>query len=387
MPDGLVLVDLQAVAVAPSDAEIAAWAATQRVFVSSVMGSLAEERRAVAAAIEEVGAEPVWFEDFGGRDQDPSEAYLSEVASSTVYIGILGREYGRRLPSGYSATHAEYREASARGLRLSVWARESDDMQGDERAFLDDVRLFDVTGAFTGPADLAQGVTRRLRRIGAEMLAPWCKLGGIVFRAEEIRDAGATLEVAAVVHDPAVAAALRELRGDGQFRPSGRLQFTTADDSAVVEVTGVEVVTTAARSRRISVSMRRTGDRADRIGFASSYRVGSSTYSSADLVELGVRRSLYGDEMPSDVRSFADVGDPWSTVRSTPLTQEVIEPVARLFFVEELVGRGLAARVTQFRVGPSHGGRRRVALGWLPAASTWSSGDQGERAVDGYAPA
>src|SRR3954447_24860664 len=104
------VIDAAAAAAAPTPAELAAWARDQRVFISSVMADLADERRAAAAAITDLGAEPVWFEAFGGRDDDPQAAYLAEVASSHVYLGILGRTYGRLLPSRLSATHEEYRE-------------------------------------------------------------------------------------------------------------------------------------------------------------------------------------------------------------------------------------------------------------------------------------
>ena len=98
-----VTVDVAAAAAKPPSDAIAAWAVDQRVFVSSVMGGTAEERRAVVGAVRDAGAEPVWFEEFGGRDDDAQAAYLSEVASSTVYVGVLGRTYGRLLASRRSA--------------------------------------------------------------------------------------------------------------------------------------------------------------------------------------------------------------------------------------------------------------------------------------------
>jgi uncharacterized protein DUF4062 len=50
-----------------TDDELRAWAQTQSVFISSVMGELATERRLLASMIAELGATPVLFEDFGGR--------------------------------------------------------------------------------------------------------------------------------------------------------------------------------------------------------------------------------------------------------------------------------------------------------------------------------
>lgn len=72
------------------------------------MSELPEERYAVAVGIRPLGLRVVMFEEFGGRDADPEEAYLAEVEGSDIYIGILGRRYGKPLKSRYSATHAEY---------------------------------------------------------------------------------------------------------------------------------------------------------------------------------------------------------------------------------------------------------------------------------------
>lgn len=48
-------------------------------------------------AVERAGAQAVWFERFGGRDDDPEGAYLAEVGRCTVYVGILGERFGRPL--------------------------------------------------------------------------------------------------------------------------------------------------------------------------------------------------------------------------------------------------------------------------------------------------
>lgn len=135
MTDVPVHVDLAAAAARPTPDAVAGWAADQRVFVSSVMGGMTAERRAVVAGIEQVGAQPVWFEGFGGRDDDAELAYLSEVASSTVYVGILGRTYGRLQKSRRSATHDEYREAERRGLRIRAYVAPTATCKATRRRF------------------------------------------------------------------------------------------------------------------------------------------------------------------------------------------------------------------------------------------------------------
>ncbi len=61
----------------PADSEVRAWAADQHVFVSSVMGGMTAERGAAIQAIRAIGAHAVRFEEFGGMDDDPEDAYTS----------------------------------------------------------------------------------------------------------------------------------------------------------------------------------------------------------------------------------------------------------------------------------------------------------------------
>ncbi|MFZ1010706.1 MAG: DUF4062 domain-containing protein [Candidatus Sulfotelmatobacter sp.] len=75
----LPLIDRAAAAELPSADAVREWAGEKRTFISSVMAELTAERQAVAAGIRAVGMRPVTFEEFGGRDADPEEAYLAEV--------------------------------------------------------------------------------------------------------------------------------------------------------------------------------------------------------------------------------------------------------------------------------------------------------------------
>ncbi len=85
-----VQVDLGAAAEMPQQGDIDAWARGQTVFVSSVMGKdLDATRAAVAEAVESFGSRASIFERFGGRDDDPEQAYIAEVAASTIYVGLL----------------------------------------------------------------------------------------------------------------------------------------------------------------------------------------------------------------------------------------------------------------------------------------------------------
>ena len=65
-----------------------------RVFVSSTLGELAEERRAVARAITALRLTPVMFEA-GARPHPPREVYQAYLAQSDVFIGIYWQRYGQ----------------------------------------------------------------------------------------------------------------------------------------------------------------------------------------------------------------------------------------------------------------------------------------------------
>src|SRR4051812_35211810 len=68
-----------------------------RVFVSSTMGELAEERRAARRAVERLQLAPVMFE-LGARPHPPRSLYLAYMRQSHVFVGITGSDTVGLLP-------------------------------------------------------------------------------------------------------------------------------------------------------------------------------------------------------------------------------------------------------------------------------------------------
>src|SRR5262249_14755406 len=64
-----------------------------RVFVSSTLGELAEERQAVSRAVAALRLTPVLFE-LGARPHPPQELYRAYLAQSDVFIGLYWQRYG-----------------------------------------------------------------------------------------------------------------------------------------------------------------------------------------------------------------------------------------------------------------------------------------------------
>ena len=64
-----------------------------RVFVSSTLGEMAEERRAVSRAISALRLTPVMFEA-GARAHPPQELYRAYLAQSDLFVGLYWQQYG-----------------------------------------------------------------------------------------------------------------------------------------------------------------------------------------------------------------------------------------------------------------------------------------------------
>ena len=85
-----------------------------RVFVSSTLQELADERAAVKAAISRLRLAPVLFE-LGARPHPPRELYRAYLAQSHIFIGIYWQRYGWVAPGmQISGLEDEYRLAGTR---------------------------------------------------------------------------------------------------------------------------------------------------------------------------------------------------------------------------------------------------------------------------------
>jgi hypothetical protein len=347
-------------AIQPDAADVTAWLSDQHVFVSSVIEGMAEFRSAAADAIEASGAQSVLFERFGGRDDDAENAYLSELGRCTVYVGILAERYGKPLPSGYSATHAEYNEARRCGLRNSIWVS-SGDHDGPQTDFINEISVFHTYGTFKDESSIARGISRRLLELAAENLSPWAKLGPVVFRASRVRVDGNRIAVEAVIRDDDVLAGLLRLR-DGRVR-SGDLTFTHDLSSVPVVVADIATETRAGNSRRLEMTLNRRAS-SNSPGLTEVAFEGRTP---EDLTELALRVALFGEANPLGTFSFmANIQNPFEKIGQLGLSEEIVSPVVRVLLTEALVASSRAERITSFRLGPAHRGSRRLEMSWLP---------------------
>lgn len=355
------------------------WLAAQRVFTSSAMSDTAPERRAIAAAVEEEGARAVWFEEFG-RDADAEEAYLTEVDSSTIYIGVLNEIYGRlNPPEGFSATEMEFLRAREGGKRVGVFvSADAPGREGHSARFIERVRFFITTENYSDADDLARRVRRRLHELAAEALSPWVKLDELVFRADQVDDAGDTVTVRARVSDE-IAHHLESAR-DRRFGTT-RLRFVHRGRVVEGDLAGVRRTTNASGADELTIELARV-ERAQ----PNTSRAGTSGKSPDDLVELGLRSLFLGEALPDSLGMLGSMTDPG--IDTDDLRQafdqpnETAEAIARIVVTVGLVGSGNATRLIHFSLGPRVRDARRLAIEW-EEPQTYSDREPNRRRLEG----
>jgi predicted ATPase len=182
-----------------------------RVFVSSTLQELAEERAAVAQAVRHLRLAPVMFE-LGARAHPPRDLYRAYVDQSDVFIGIYWQRYGWVAPGEeVSGLEDEYRLATAKPKLIYVKAP-APDREGRLKELLVQIRDDDHAAykSFSTPAELRKLVENDLAvllserflearvepsRVSAPVPAPATSFVG---RERELSDVAALLKRADV---------------------------------------------------------------------------------------------------------------------------------------------------------------------------------------------
>ncbi|KRA25618.1 hypothetical protein ASD65_15240 [Microbacterium sp. Root61] len=140
-----------------------------RVFVSSTLRELADERRAVRAAIERMRLAPVMFE-LGARPHPPRELYRSYLDQSDVFIGIYADSYGWVAPDEeVSGLEDEYNLAPTEMPKL-IYIKASTNREKRLVELIDRIRSDDGAAylAFDTTAELEERVADDLATLLAE---------------------------------------------------------------------------------------------------------------------------------------------------------------------------------------------------------------------------
>ncbi|HEV7362688.1 MAG TPA: DUF4062 domain-containing protein, partial [Mycobacterium sp.] len=141
-----------------------------RVFVSSTLGELADERRAVARAISALRLTPVMFE-LGARPHPPQDVYRAYLDQSDIFIGLYWQRYGF-VADGMTVSGLEDEfELAARLPRLMYVKDPAPDREPRLADLLSRVAQHSSYRSFRRPAELARLVRDDLATLLSERFA------------------------------------------------------------------------------------------------------------------------------------------------------------------------------------------------------------------------
>jgi predicted ATPase len=141
-----------------------------RVFVSSTLKELADERRAARAAIERLRLAPVMFE-LGARPHPPRDLYRAYLQQSDVFVGIYWEKYGWVAPDeDVSGLEDEYDLAPPTMPRLMYVKETTREREARLAELLGRIREDDMASFkyFTGAQELGDLVESDLAVLLAE---------------------------------------------------------------------------------------------------------------------------------------------------------------------------------------------------------------------------
>jgi Domain of unknown function (DUF4062)/Adenylate and Guanylate cyclase catalytic domain len=178
-----------------------------RVFISSTLEELAEERAAALRAIRRLHLVPVWFES-GARPHPPQSMYRAYLEQSQIFVGIYWQRYGWVGPGmEISGLEDEFRLAA--GMPMLLYLKHpAPEREPGLTAMIEGIRS-------AGTASYRQfGTARELERLLADDLA--------VLLSESFADATLHLNVSRPL--PAGRA-----EPDGADLPAGTVTFLLTD--------------------------------------------------------------------------------------------------------------------------------------------------------------
>ncbi|HLM20553.1 MAG TPA: DUF4062 domain-containing protein [Propionibacteriaceae bacterium] len=178
-----------------------------RVFISSTLEELAEERAAALRAIRRLHLVPVWYES-GARPHPPQSMYRAYLEQSQIFVGIYWQRYGWVGPGmEISGLEDEFRLAAGKPMLLYL-KRPAPNQEPGLSAMIDSIRE-------AGAVSYRHFATaRELERLMVDDLA--------VLLSESFADATVSIDIP---HRPAAGPG----EPDGAGLPAGTLTFLLTD--------------------------------------------------------------------------------------------------------------------------------------------------------------
>jgi len=136
-----------------------------KIFISSVQSEFAAERQMLhdyimSDALLGKFFVPFIFEKLPATDNSPQKAYIKQVEGCDIYIGLIGKQYGRITENGFSATETEYLHASNKFKHRLIFIKRMPDEKREPKAldFIKNVEQNLVRKSFTTKTELKNAV-------------------------------------------------------------------------------------------------------------------------------------------------------------------------------------------------------------------------------------
>ena len=181
-----------------------------RIFISSTMKDLANERDAICSRLRSFNFEPVNAEGWSPTGSGSWARISQEIESSDVFLLLIGERYGwiptdgPKSEFGLSVTHLEYKEACARQLPILPFLKklsyDSDRTSEDAKkrdAFRSEVQEWS-RGQFVGQFELASDLADKAGLALIELLIEGFVTRRIRERAQTVEETTRTLTEHAV---------------------------------------------------------------------------------------------------------------------------------------------------------------------------------------------
>ncbi len=136
--------------------------------ISSDQEELKDVRAVLGDVVEEMGYQPILFEDLGASEKSPEEVSLAAVKKCDFYVAILDAAFS-------DPTRKEYKLASQLGKRIRIYVRNRPAEARDPKllAFLEEIREERKYDKFEDASDLAEKVRANLSSSVADELLSW----------------------------------------------------------------------------------------------------------------------------------------------------------------------------------------------------------------------
>lgn len=134
-----------------------------KIFISSVQREFEKERKALVDYLLSDSLlgkffDPFIFEQVPAIDHSVEKVYLKEVEACSIYLGILGKDYGYEGKSGISPTEREFDHASLHHKTRLIFISNTENRHPKELAFINKVQNVLVRRSFSSLSELKSHV-------------------------------------------------------------------------------------------------------------------------------------------------------------------------------------------------------------------------------------